>query len=416
MLYTNLKNNIIIKKHKIEYVIRKISKYVQIGGEEQLEKKMKNNAVKIADMIKIKKDLEDIDVILNNFLNDVDDLIKEIDNTHKAGKNIKKENAKILEEQYKKIKKLLSIDDNNNINYYDSNQDYEEKFIRDLKFLYFGLFDESSKLINSIKTKKDFDENILKTLEQTIVKVKSVTKIANKYIENINKNIKNQAETIENLYFFKDIKQIDRAKVKIDRNIDSIIEPKKIENIKEKEKIIPVNLTEIVKEGHDALKLLKINSTIYTFGKKDGETSTNLDIFFGGNIDIVSKLNDLISSLDECERTLEKISEIREKHILLKKQSDDFVKFIIEMLNKNENHISIYTHVNKNILEKYLKRIKQIINPDNEYYIVLKILDKGLTTILEYIKEDDIIQIDQLTDNNFKNLFVIFNNFHEKLD
>jgi hypothetical protein len=409
MLYENLRNNIIINKNKIEHIIKKISKYVQIGGEKKLADKMKINAMSIVNMVKIKQDVENVDIMLKKLLVEIDELIMEINNAYKISENIKNENKKILEEQYKNINKLAGIDNDNQINYED-NGDYEEKFIINLKFLYFGLFDESAKIMNSIKTKKEFDYHIINSLDTTITKVKSVTKLAAEYILNIEKKLSDRIKNIEKLYSFKNIQSINDAKIKLRDEI----KPIKNNIIQKKEKLIPVNLTEIVREGQEVLKMLKINESLYTFGKTTGDTQTRIDIFIGGNFDVIKKLNELITSLDECERTLEKISEVREKNNLLTKQSDDFVKYIIEILNRRQT--SAYTHINKNMLEKYLEKIGNLQNPNSEYYMVLKILDDGFTKILKNMGDEDVIQIDKLEDIELKNLFTIFNDFYDRLD
>lgn len=404
------KNNMIATRNNINHIIHKFSKYIQSGGEKKLEQKMKDNEINVSHMKEIKNEIDKFDTLMNNVKNDLDVLISEITKVYKSSQDINKNDNKSSEiiNGYQKIKKLISIDDDNNLDYYESQEDFNPQ---NLMLVYYGLIEKSQKFLDS-KSEKDFNNNVQEELTKTIEKINNLTVIFDKYTQSI-EDQSEQKKKFENKFI-------------IDGNISSQIKTAKVQDTPKNFKkeivyytksgsLIPVNLESIVDLGKKILRGLEPNDELKKLSQKsEKDLRANKNIFMtGGDRLVIEQLNRLIASINKCNYSLQRLNEAREKYNKISKEIDDFVTYMIGLINTNPR--KIYTHISKNIIKEYLTKINKKLNEEKSYYFLLNILQQNFSLIADNMG-NEVLEIKKLDDQKMINLFTIFNNFYPELD
>jgi hypothetical protein len=392
----NIINNISILKKKIKYIINKTQKYSMKGGNSLSEK--------FHDMPQINEDLGEIIDKLKIYLFELDKLVTIINETKNENNTITDFNKEEMTKKIEEIKKFLSIDNQNNIEFYIQDPEYDKNFIINLRKLYYGFYKDRK--FNNIQ---DFNTSLI---EEIKTKITGVTKLNDLIIQYTN-NIKNKLKDFVDIKLFelKDIEsQIEKAKVMTHNKFYS---EKLLEPIDSELKIIsidPIKLDEILKSSKEIFNVDK---------NKLSFISNNKNLFLGGNTQIIGFISQFNNQLDKCEKLLSDLDIVYESFNKKKKNSENYIHFIVNNMNKKP--AKKWRYINKKILKDNLEKINKIFqkiindnnDEDNKYYVIIEILIYGLKKFINSLNDNDIIDINKLSGES-ELLFAIFNDFYSE--
>jgi hypothetical protein len=391
----NIINNVSILKNKVEYIINKINKYHMKGGNSLSEK--------FHDFPQINEDLGGIIDKLKIYLFELDNLVTTI-NEINNNNTITDFNKEELTQKIYEIKKFLSLDNQNNIDFYIQDPEYDIKFIDNLKKMYYGFY--KNRKFNNIQ---DFNTSLI---EEIKTKITGVTKLNDLIIQYTN-NIKNKLKDFVDIKIF-DLKDIDiqlnKAKLIIDNkfSLEKLLDP--IDSEFKILSIDPIKLDEI----------LNLSKEIFSVDKnKLSFISNNKNLFLGGNTEIIGFIGQFNNKLEKCEKLLSDLDIVYDSFNRKKKNSENYISFIINNMSKKT--AKKWRFINKKILKDNLEKInkiyQKIINDkndeDNKYYVIIEILIDGIKKVTNKLNDNDIIDIDKLS-GEFELLFAIFNDFYNE--
>jgi len=404
----------LIKQQKlIKKIYYKLLKYTKGGSLNEEQIKKINNNVKshkniYEDITKITTDLKQIDEQLNN-------LINQINETHKLSKNIQKlenidtKNLNTFVETYNKmINRILMPedvrDDKDIENIKPKLSNYQK-----LSLIYYNLVKKTNEITNN----NEFNEYILNEIDGNITKTDELIK----EIDNNIVLLQNNTNDI----------QIDNAKLNEEINyaiIEDSTEPLPIfETLNydlSEVKISPTKLNNIVELTKFAIEKLSVDIT-------------KLEPIKGGEIiepKIVDSLFALTQKIKQCniqldilyEKTITyKLNDIRLNNFII------FLSLIIQSPTIFKEKI-ILVNLNKETIEKYLliinKLLTQINSRDNNHiikyfsqvhYIVLNYLQKMLNILNNNVKNKNYINVEKST-GSLKMGLILFENMIPILD